>query len=317
MRKIIIIIAVLVIAVGVLIVLLAWPSQPAGAGNKNNKAKITYVASIHPIASIVEEIVAGRADVATLLPPNVSPHTYDYTPADLMKVQNALAMIYVGENLDQVWAEKLPAKNKVKLLDFVPNEYRLANTDIGEGEAAPANVPQGSQLPNEATDAHFWTDPLTVKAIVPGLVNKLCELDKDGEQTYRANGEKFMAHLDDINKQIGDILAPVKGKPVFLLHPSFRYLCHRYGLVMAQTVEPSPGKEPTQEEIKQILEQMNKTGAKAVFSEPQLPKNYVEVLARDAHIAIYELDPEGTGKEGLTYSDFMRYNADTLLKALK
>lgn len=86
---------------------------------------------------------------------------------------------------------------------------------------------------------------------------------------------------------------------------------------MAQTVEPSPGKEPTQEEIKQILEQMNKTGAKAVFSEPQLPKNYVEVLARDAHIAIYELDPEGTGKEGLTYSDFMRYNADTLLKALK
>jgi ABC-type Zn uptake system ZnuABC Zn-binding protein ZnuA len=302
-----IVFSLLATAFAILLALPANTVKPTG---------MTYVATIQPVAAILQEIVRGRAEVLRLLPPNASPHTYEFTPADAAKAQNAFALVYVGENLDQVWAEKLGAKNKIKLLDLVPNEYRLPNADIEEGEPTPVNVPQGARLPNEMTDAHFWTDPLTVRAVVPGLVNELCRLDKEGEAIYRANAEKFMALLDSLHRQALDILSPVAGKPVFLFHPSFQYLIKRYGLMMEQAVEPSPGKNPTGNDIVNIIEAIHKTGAKAIFTEPQLPKMYAQAIARDAGVKIYELDPEGIGGGRGTYSDFLLYNVNVLREAL-
>lgn len=319
MRKIIIIV-VLVMAVAALLGLLAWPTKPSEGG-------ITYVTTTHPLAAILRELTDGRARVKALLPPNASPHTYEFSVEDAKDVHNALAFFYVGENLDIYWANKLvqtdQKKNSVKVLDFLPREFRLKNTDIDEGEVR--EVAPEAPIENADTDPHFWSDPLAVKAMVPALVNTLCEIDPGGEKTYRDNGEKFIERLDDINRETAQMLAPVKGRPVFLMHPSFQYLCHRYGLVMEQTVEPSPGKEPTEEDIKSIIDAMARTGAKAIFSEPTLPRNYVNAIAnsaniKEAHIKVYDLNPDGGVPEkgkALTYSEFMHYNADILAGALK
>lgn len=276
---------------------------------------ITYVATIQPVAAILKELVGGRASVVRLLPPNASPHTYEYTPADAVKAHDALALVYAGENLDQVWADNLGARNKIKLLDLLPSANRLPNTDIHEG--TPVSVPKDSPLPNDATDPHFWTGPLTLKAMVPRLVEELCNLDPEGQAVYRANGERFMAELDALDARAKEILAPVKGKAVFLFHPSFQYLLKEYGLVMEQTVEPSPGKNPSGNDIIQIIKDIHRTHARAIFTEPQLPKMYAEAIARDAGVEIYELDPEGIGGGRGTYSDFFLYNVTVLRKALE
>ena len=113
------------------------------------------------------------------------------------------------------------------------------------------------------------------------------------------------------------MLLPVIGKPVFLFHPSFRYMLKRYKLIYLGAIETSPGKEPSPKYVLQIVEKINSSGAKALFTEPQLPNAPAKTIAEAAGVSLYELDPIGGVKGKMSYSDLILYNADLLAKALK
>jgi ABC-type Zn uptake system ZnuABC Zn-binding protein ZnuA len=54
-----------------------------------------------------------------------------------------------------------------------------------------------------------------------------------------------------------------------------------------------------------------------MFSDIQLPARPAEVVAENAGLPLYRLDPEGGGSsEEESYQDFMRKNAAILLEAL-
>jgi ABC-type Zn2+ transport system substrate-binding protein/surface adhesin len=113
-------------------------------------------------------------------------------------------------------------------------------------------------------------------------------------------------------------MAPVKGQPVFLFHPSFNYFLQRYGLVYAGVIEPFPGKEPSPKYLQGIVKRVTQVHARALFTETLLPVAPAGVIAEAAHVPLVELDP-GCGNSGRSYSDYadwVRYNARLFLQAL-
>ncbi len=131
------------------------------------------------------------------------------------------------------------------------------------------------------------------------------------------NSVKFAAKLDTLDKQVMSILADVRGKPVLLFHPSFRYLLKRYGLKYIGSVEPSPGKESSPKFLSEVVARLQAEGAKAVFYEPQLPNNPAKAVAEASGAKVYELDPNGGTEGRKTYFELILYNAYTLKKALQ
>jgi zinc transport system substrate-binding protein len=257
-----------------------------------------YVATIHPLAAILRELVPDATRVQELVPPGASPHTFEPRPSDLRGVQSARALFFVSSELDG-WAARMPAGRKIAVLDRIPPEDRLPSAPDGKG-----------------TDPHFWTDPLTVKALLPGLLRTLCGLDRPGCAAYATGARRFRATLRSLDAEVATLLAPVRGRAVLLFHPSFQYLLARYGLVMAGSIEPSPGKEPTPKYIEEVVRTVQRLGVRSVFTEPQLPPRPAEVVAEAAHVAVHVLDPNGgvAGRE--TYADLIRYNARVLREAL-
>ncbi len=263
-----------------------------------------FVTTGPPVAAILAELVAGRAEVRSLVPAGASPHTYEPRPSDLAAAQQALGLFFVSPALDG-WAARLPARARVELLGLVPRDLLLPNLESIEHA-------QGT-----AGDPHFWTDPLLVKAVLPALADALSRLDPGGAATYRANAAAFGARLDALDRATAQTLAPVKGRAVLLFHPSFQYLLRRYGLTIAGVLEPVPGKEPTPRLLQQFAGRAARDGVRAVFGEPQLPAGPVNALAEAAGIKAYQLDPLGGTAGRTSYAELIGYNARVLAEALK
>jgi zinc transport system substrate-binding protein len=161
------------------------------------------MATIHPLAAILQEVIGSRGKVSEVLPPGASPHTFEPRPSDVESASVALALFYAGPALDG-WAATLPARQKVELLPLIPRANLLPYVADPDEPAAGGEGSQGS------FDPHFWTDPLTVKAMLPGLVERLCELDPGSGGAYRRNAASFAARLEELDRQVAEILAPVR-----------------------------------------------------------------------------------------------------------
>lgn len=273
-----------------------------------------YAATVRPLVTIVKEIAGERAEVKGLLPPGASPHTYDPRPSEVRDAEAAAVLFYGSPLLDQ-WAARIPARHVVQVFEFIPETMRLSAPAGHSHETKGSDAEHGMEA--HEWDPHFWTDPLTVKAILPAIAGAMAEADPEGRITYEANAAKFGAELDALDSKLASMLAPVKGKSVFLVHPSFQYLFHRYGIVLAGVIEASPGREPTPKDIQALAEKFIASGAKAVFTEPQVSPRSAAVLAEAVHAPVYELDPMGGAEGRDTYADLIFYNASVLLKALQ
>ena len=285
--------------IGVTIVLVSF--------NARAEAKRHFVATVSPLAAIVQELAGARADVRALLPPGVSEHTYQPRPSDARAAEEADGLFYVSEAMDG-WAASLSAKKKVDVFALVPAEFALSALEDADDHGAGAHG---------KGDPHFWLDPLCVRAILPALARALTECDPDGNATYTANARDFEKRLDDLHKRLAATLESIRGRAVILFHPSFRYFLKRYDLKLAGVVELFPGKEPAPRYLQSLVERIKTQNVKAVFTEPQLPPHPAEVIAEAAGVRLGVLDPVGGQKDRATYDALLLYNARALVEALK
>lgn len=71
-----------------------------------SEPQLNVVASVIPVAYIVEELGGERVRVDALVPPGASPHTFEPVPSDLRKLARARYFIGIGGGLD-AWSDKL------------------------------------------------------------------------------------------------------------------------------------------------------------------------------------------------------------------
>ena len=121
-----------------------------------------FVTTNFPTQYILENIVGTQGKVINIVPQGASPHTYSPKPTDISRVQAANCLFYVSPLLDE-WAEKLPAKSFIRLIDLLPEENILYYDEehiSGHIHSKECEHHSGD------IDPHFWTDPLTVKAML-------------------------------------------------------------------------------------------------------------------------------------------------------
>lgn len=273
---------------------------------------IEFVVSIHPLQAVLQELTGDRAKFTVLIPPGASPHTYEPRPSALRLAETAPATFFVKPETLESFLTRVKPGRKVEVFDLIPAEFvrPMPDSDPGEGSAT-------HQYHGSVSDPHFWTDPLTVQALLPALVNALVLADPGGKAVYQANAQKFTQELSALDSQCREILAGVKGRSVILFHPSFCYLLHRYGLELVGTLEPFPGKEASPKYLSGIIRTVRASGVRAIFTEPQLARRPAEVVAEAAGVPLFELDPNGGLPGRMSYAELILYNARVLKDALQ
>ena len=284
---------------------------------KSDPNKTSIVATIFPQYDFSRQIAKDRADISMLLPLGADSHSYEPSPKDILKIQNADIFIYNGGESDN-WIKKI--LNTIDTSDMVIiNLVDICNTLTEE-------IPEGMQAEeNEEAepDEHVWTSPENAIVISERIADALCEMDGENSQFYRQNFEEYKKQLKELDKTFEDICKNAKCNTlVFADRFPFRYFVERYGLKYyaafpgcAEETEPSPAT------VAFLCDKLKSENIGTVFclefSNQKLAKTIAESTNADIKIlySCHTVTKEDFDS-GITYIDLMEKNAKALKEAL-
>ncbi|MBS3967239.1 MAG: zinc ABC transporter substrate-binding protein [Truepera sp.] len=271
-------------------------------------AQPNVVVSIFPYFDLTRQVAGEHATVTLLLPPGVSPHTFDPTPRDVRRIAEAdLVIMNGGDGIDG-WLRRLfeASGSRAPILDvFAALNFRERVADL-----------YGPEFYSQFINSHLWLDARLMAELPPLIAAALAEIDPGQADVYHANAERLSAELLALDAELQTMLAPISGAAFVPFHDAWPYFAIRYGLNLVVEIEPFPGREPTPAYLQYALGLIEKSGAKAVFSERQLNPRPAEVVAEQAGVALYVMDPVGGQPDTASYQSMMRFNASVLLAAL-
>ena len=174
-------------------------------------------------------------------------------------------------------------------------------------------------------DPHFWFDPNRVKRAVNDIAARLSVMDPDSGDFYRANAEAYSSELDDLHTWIQEQVAIVPADRRLLVtnHDSFQYFATAYEFEVVGAVFPGGGteREPSAQEIAELIDEIAEAGAPAVFTETTVSDTLAARIADEVGVSIisglYTGSLSDAGGDAGTYLDLMRYNVATIVEALK
>jgi len=267
-----IIISILIICFAAALILI----YPASQTHEDIKSpdKISVVVSILPVAEFVEKVGGDKVKVTTMVPAGADAHTYEPLPEQLKEISNAKMYAQVGSGLEfeTVWMDKLTEINKNMLvvnsskgISFIPNEDIVA--------------PCHQHGEESQYDTHVWVSPRNAKIMVENIYQGLIHVDPANKDYYKANKDKYLQELDNLDKNITATLAGVKDRKILVYHPAWGYFCRDYGLT--QIAIEKDGKEPTPQGMASVIDQAKRENIKVVFISPQFSRKSAESVASE------------------------------------
>lgn len=275
-------------------------------------ATLRVVATIFPLADMVRQVGGDAVEVATLLPPGASPHTFEPTPAQIRDIVRARVFVQVGAGLD-TWTEKLLAARGegmtiVTVTDGLPL-WGAGREHNGEHHAGA-----------RGGDPHVWLDPVLVRDhLVPAIVRGLSQADPQRRADFERAAREYGDALTQLDTHIRARLAPLANRSYVAFHSAWRYFGARYGLDEVAVVESFPGKEPSAQAIASLVQQARAARVHALLIEPQFSPRLAEQIAGEFGGRVVLVDPLGGPRmpERGDYLDLMRYNAQAFAEALR
>ena len=276
-------------------------------------ARPSVAVSIHPLFDLVRQVAGEHAEVVRVLPPGASPHTFDPTPRDVGRIAGADLVVFNG-GVD-LWLRELveATGSRAARVELLADERVRSMLR----EAFPGLVPADAGAAAVGFNTHVWLDPLVMREAAHVVADALGEVDPANAPAYAAAAERVRQELLELDAELTALLAPVRGAPFVPFHDAWPYFAARYGLDLVVEIEPFPGREPSPAYLRYALEKIAASGAKAVFSETQLNRRPAEVVADEAGVELFELDPLGglPGRE--TYAELLLHNAKVIVEGLR
>lgn len=193
--------------------------------------KLSIVTTIFPQYDFTRQIVGDHAEVTMLIKPGAESHSFDPTPQDIKKIQNADLFIYTGGEND-VWVDGILSSmgesqpETLKLLDCVPT----VTEELVEGMEQ-AHEEDEAHEEEEEVDEHVWTSPQNAMRIVDKIAAVLSEKDAANAADYQANSAAYVEKLRGLDESFRDVVTSGARKTVlFGDRFPFRYLADAYGL---------------------------------------------------------------------------------------
>src|SRR5262249_35399788 len=126
---------------------------------------------------------------------------------------------------------------------------------------------------------------------------------------YRARAEATRAALGALDARVASALAPVRGRAFLSAHAAWAYFADRYGLRPVGAIEPIPGREPSPWALLGLIHAAKRERLGTLFTEPQFPESSARIVAREAGVAVNEVDPIGGVPGRRTYEELLLFDA--------
>jgi zinc transport system substrate-binding protein len=270
--------------------LLAWVWLPALGFAAGAPA---VVVSILPLHSLAAAVMQGAGSPQLLVDGGSSPHAFSLRPSTARALADADLVVWVGPEMESFLVSPL-ARHRGQVLTLLDAPGMRVLAGPHQAHAEPHSLHHHA---SGERDPHLWLDPRNAIAIAAALVQAVIELDPARAALYRANGERLQARLQGLDKALARRLEPLRERPFLVFHDAYRYLETRYGLHSVGAAVIGPERRPGARRLQELRAEVQASGARCVFSEPQFASGLLEVLTEDSQARAAVLDPLGADLE--------------------
>ena len=160
------------------------------------------VAAVFPAYDFARSAAGELADVTLLLPPGAESHSYEPTPADILRVQRCDLFIYLGGE-SNAWVDTIlsaiePRGDVLRMMDCVD----LLEEETVEGMQGGHDHEEGHDHLGEvlSMDEHVWTAPRNAAAVTRIIGQRLALLDRSNGEAYAAGAEAYALELEELDR---------------------------------------------------------------------------------------------------------------------
>ncbi len=259
-------------------------------------AKVNAVVSILPQKTFVEAIGGDKVNVALMVKPGNSPHSYEPKPSQMKDISKADIYFTIGVEFEEAWVPKFSDQNKkmkiVSIAKGIEKMKMAAHHHHDEDEHDEHHEEHGEEHDHdhEHGDPHIWTSPSNVKIIAKNIYTYLVKIDKQNKEYYKSNYEAFLTHINNTDNKIKEMLKNVdKGTPFMVFHPAWGYFAAQYGLT--QVAIEAGGKNPKPKQVMHLIEEAKEEKVKAVFTAPEFSQKVATQIAKEVGVPVIKVSP--------------------------
>ena len=310
---------------------------------KENRKKVVVSFSI--LEDIVSVIGGKRVHVTSLVRRNMDSHMFQPTPRQAKIVASADLVIMNGLGFEG-WMERLVkasgykgktivATDNIPKLKFEDDHDDHKKDDHGHkkdhddhkkdahGHKKDHDDHHGHGHGHGEWDPHVWLSVPNMKIYVTNVAEAMSRMDPSSKTYYMKNLKKYISDLNNLDKFIRRSInsIPKKDRVVITSHEAFGHLSNEYGIEFLAPQGLSTETRASASKIASIVRFIKKHSVKAVFPENITDNRLIEQISKQTKIKIgaslySDALSEKNGPAG-TYLNYMRYNVNTIVNALK
>ena len=231
---------------------------------------------IAPTAFFVKRICGSHFEVDILVKAGQDPHTFAPTPKQVISLNKSRAFLHADMPFSRTIVSKLGEGPKI--VNVTANLERMK-----------AKHKCASCEHEKEDDPHIWMSPRLMLGVCNTICDKLCEMDGENSAEYKANCQKLIEELTELDNEITTMLKPVAGSSFFIYHPSLGYLARDYNL--KQVAVETGGGAPGPKHVNNLIESAIAEKIKAIFVQATFPDTAAKTIADKTGAAVVTLDP--------------------------
>jgi zinc transport system substrate-binding protein len=294
--------------------LLSQMPQQAGA----NTCDLTIGVSLHPYYSWVKNIVGGAAEVTTLIPPDVDPHSYQPTAADMVRLEGLDAVVVNGVGHDEFVTPMLKAIDNPTLtvidtskgLPLIPsfNDRHYAFEEQEGGGAAKVSY-----------NSHTYI-------AVNGAIQQMQMISRELGKLCPEQSAEFTKNLRTYSATLRDLLAATLARidglkldnlRIATVHDGYSYLFQELGIEVSAVVQPRHGVTPSSKQLQDTIKRIKQARVNVLFGEMDYEKKYVDIIFQETGCRLYALSHISNGEYSPEhFEETMKKNMDIIVQAL-
>ncbi|WP_286228537.1 metal ABC transporter solute-binding protein, Zn/Mn family [Neobacillus mesonae] len=328
--------------------ILAGCSNTETAGKtkeKNNKEPLTVYTTIYPLEDFTQKIGGKFVEVKNIYPPNVDAQSYEPTTKDMVNLSNSDLFIYSGVGIEG-FAEKaseLLKKETVTVVkagegihliksshshehshdkeeENVDNEHHDDGHDH-DAENEESHDHEADEHHHGDLDPHVWLDPILAIELATNIKTSLCELMPEHKTEFETNFNSLKSDLEKLDQEFKTTIDSSKTKYLLVSHAAYGYWEKRFGIKQIAISGLSPTQEPTQKQLKEIVDESAVHNIRYVIFEQSASPKVATIIQNELgakSLTLHNLESitDENMKQKDDYFSIMRKNLETLKSAL-
>ncbi|OTA15658.1 zinc ABC transporter substrate-binding protein ZnuA [Xenorhabdus vietnamensis] len=284
------------------------------AAGLNSAAQADVVTSIRPLGFIAAAIADGVTNTQVLLPNGASPHDYALRPLDVQKINKADLVVWVGPDMETFLAKPIAKIEQNKQLALAElstiKPLLLKNSEDGNDSVSESHQHEHDtdheHHHHGEYNMHIWLSPEIVKKAAQAIYDQLIEQYPQKKEQLEVNLRKFNGQLAQTDKNIANVLKPIREQGYFVFHDAYSYFEKRYQLAPLGVFTVNPEIQPGAQRLHYIRTQLVEQKARCIFAEPQFRPAVIHAVAKGTDVRIGILDPLG-GDIVLDKDSYMKF----------